>query len=113
MDNMDDRLRAIKEIKSIIEGAVGLDIEKVDELTLVDYYSSGYPKSARIKDVKRAELRGIKVEAVPIDLLKEIIDVLEKNEKPTPKLKEILKKLAPYGAWATLVYNILQKCDLL
>jgi hypothetical protein len=110
---MDNRLRAIREIQKVIDEMIGLDIEKVDDLTLVDYESRGYPKAARIKDVKRAELRDIKSTAPPLDLYKEIINILEKEKEPRSKLKEILEKLAPYGSWATLAYNILQKCGLL
>ena len=29
----------------MVEEMIGLDIEKVDDLTLVDYESRGYPKS--------------------------------------------------------------------
>jgi hypothetical protein len=110
---MDNRLRAIREIQKVIEEMIGLDIEKVDDLTLVDYESRGYPKAARIKDVKRAELRGIKSTAPPLDFLKEIINLLEKEKEPSSKLKKILGKLAPYGSWATLIANILQKYGLL
>ena len=96
---------------------IGLDIQNVKDLKVVDYKSRGFSRPAIIKDVGKAELE--KFDFADPDQIKLIIALFEgilrelKSKKPNQRsIKKILGKLASFGSWATLAYSYLHNCGL-
>jgi hypothetical protein len=104
----------IRETKEKLEQneSIGLDVADVGELTIEDYTSKGYNKAAKVRNTKTVYLKNIEAtapsdlkEVVPI--LEEILTTLHSKQESKGKLEKFIDKLATFGTWATLVYNIL------
>jgi hypothetical protein len=117
-----DKTEAILQFKKIIKylketESIGLDIKRVEELTVIDYKSRGYSKPAKVRNAKKAhfeklDFKRAQIEAI-IPLYENIVKELEMKDEPERSIKAILKKLAPYGSWAALAYTILHNCGVI
>jgi len=117
-----DKFEAIRRFNEIIRflkehESTGLDIEDVEELTVIDYKSQGYSKPAKVRKAKKAHFEELDFKAPEdikaiIPFYEEIVKQLEAN-KPKHSIRAIIKKLAPYGSWATLAYSILHNRGLI
>ena len=124
-----DKSEAIAHFKRVIEylkhrqehESVGLDIEGVEELTVIDYKSRGYSKPAKIRDAKKVHLEKLDFSAPTIEavipLYEGILRGLKAEDKPEgstrARVESILKKLAPYGSWMALAYTVLHNCGII
>lgn len=92
---------------------IGLDIQRVEELTVVDFKSRGFSKPAKVRDAKKVHFEKLDFEAPTLDavipLYKDIVKQLKMKDRPKrsrlSRIESILGKLAPYGSWAALAYT--------
>lgn len=122
-----DKYEAIRRFKKLVKylktrtgeepESIGLDIESVEELTVINYKSRGYSKAAKVRNAKKVQFEKLDFEAPTLEaiipLFEKILEQLEISHEPKQSIKSILNKLAPYGSWASLTYTILHNCGVI